>query len=324
MAIFECIFTTPGGKPISLESFMVSELPKALHAKGLTEIPSKSKIRRLIISGSIRDREQELRRPGWVLRPGTWLVARIDTELLFREKDLEDAAFEVTEDSILFEDECLLVINKPARFPSEATIVEGRDHALAAVKRYLHGKSAQINAPYAGLLHRLDRDTSGVLLFTKKREINAPIHRIFSERIAEKTYEALTAKSGRIPAFPFSLSSRIARISSKSQAGKWGSRKDEGDEALTDFELIKEYPGFLHVRACPHTGRTHQIRVHLSESGLPLLGDTLYGGPETINGHAVERGMLHARTLRFPHPLSGLTLEITAPFPQDFLALLIH
>ena len=106
----------------------------------------------------------------------------------------------------------------------------------------------------------------------------------------------------------------------KSAQAKWGAVGPEGSPAHTDFEILERYAQAVRVLARPLTGRTHQIRVHLSGLGLPILGDALYGGPSTVSGQAIPRVMLHARALSFPHPRTGAPLTINAPLPQDFLA----
>jgi len=92
----------------------------------------------------------------------------------------------------------------------------------------------------------------------------------------------------------------------------------EGDWAKTDFIIQKKGKSAFLVQATPLTGRTHQIRVHLAGLGLPLWGDDLYGGPRCLGAYRVPRVMLHAKSLKFPHPISGLEITVEAPLPKDF------
>lgn len=323
-----------------------------------------SKLRRLIISGSVFVNGRRLRIPSAHLKSGDRIEVSLDPDLFFMEKQPDDIVFELTPERILYEDEVLIVIDKPARLPTEATIVEGRDNLAAAVKRYLHTRTG--TEPYLGLHHRLDRDTSGVILFTKRKEANAAIHRIFKDHLAQKEYIALCVRAGvqiaqdvtamragvqlaqdvtapgtaaafirkpqaeppaqdnRIstpqfkPGSRFTVENALGRISPKSQAARWGAVQTGGEPAKTDFEIRENIQGMLVILARPLTGRTHQIRVHLAESGLPLLGDTLYGGSAEYAGKPVPRVMLHARKLTFPHPVDGHEICIEAPLPPDW------
>ena len=221
-------------------------------------------------------------------------------------------------------------MNKPAFFPTEETIVGGekRDCLHAAVVRYLWTKAALRNPPYAGIMHRLDRETSGVIMFTKNRAVNAAVHEIFEKRTAQKIYRAVCAVAGNKgntqryrnleKGSEFFVENNIRRISPKSTRAKWGelSTTHGGLYARTDFTVLERCMSggisAVKIEARPLTGRTHQIRVHLASVGLPILGDTLYGAPE------YKRTMLHAQNLTFPHPISKNTMTVSAPLPDGF------
>ena len=161
--------------PGRLDDFLREELPGAIQK----EI-SNSKIRRLIISGSVRVNDEQTRLPAFRLRQGSHVAVSIDEEKLFFEKAPNDISFELTEKDVLFEDDAIIVVNKPAFFPTEAGIVGSRDNLHAAVIRYLWAKNPSLkNPPYAGIMHRLDRETSGVILFTKSRAANKGCHDMF-------------------------------------------------------------------------------------------------------------------------------------------------
>ncbi|MFH2113879.1 MAG: RluA family pseudouridine synthase, partial [Spirochaetota bacterium] len=178
--------------------------------------------------------------------------------------------------------------------------------------------------PYLGLHHRLDRDTSGVVLFTKRREANAAVHDAFAGRATHKIYRALAGPSrnvgGRLNPLEsrFEVNGLMARISPKSAAAKWGLVQTDGLPSSTSFLVESAGHEGVVLRAEPHTGRTHQIRVHAASMGVPLYGDALYGGPDKLRGILASRVMLHAVSLSLSHPVSGQPLDLLAPAPEDF------
>ncbi|MGP1565623.1 MAG: RluA family pseudouridine synthase, partial [Treponema sp.] len=212
------------------------------------------------------------------------------------------------------------------------TIVGGekRDCLHAAVVRYLWKNSPSLrNPPYAGIMHRLDRETSGVILFTKTRAVNAAVHEMFEKHTVQKIYRAVCALSentGRTQegrrleeGSTFFVENTIGRISPKSARAKWGALNaaQGGLYARTDFTVLERtviggIPA-VKIEARPLTGRTHQIRVHLASIGLPILGDVHYGAPE------YTRTMLHAQSLTFQHPINGKTITVSAPLRNEFL-----
>lgn len=306
-------FTYRTASASRLDELLRLQLPQFLN----TEI-SNSKIRRLIVAGAVCVNGRECRVPGFNVKGGSLVTAFVEEEKLFFEKDAGDVAFELTEKDVLFEDEDVIVVNKPAFFPTEAGMVKSRDNLHAAVVRYLHGKQPSLrNPPYAGIMHRLDRETSGAILFTKNRKVNGPCHDMFEQHTARKIYRAVVcAGSNELkPGDRFTVQGNMNRISAKSQAAKWGLVKSEGLWSKTDFTVLKEknlkgIKCYL-VECRLETGRTHQIRVHLSSRGLPILGDELYGGKK------YERILLHAESLTFPHPVSGEIIKVQAPLPEQ-------
>lgn len=356
MSIHTLSLRRNGSDPERLDDFLRFALPPELTALGLDPSLSNSKIRRLILAGAVTVDSQRQRNPAWSLAKGERIVVRLDTDRISFEKTPDDIPFELTDDRVLFEDDWIIVVDKPAGFPTEATVVASRDHLQAAVARYLARKASPAipadAVPYVGLHHRLDRETSGVILFTKDKRANPGAHKMFLERLAQKEYEALTLRPARLPPVEFSVINELGRITPKSAQGKWGAVKTGGEPAHTDFSVLEIYHGFLRVKALPHTGRTHQIRVHLAGVGLPLLGDSLYGGPDRLSGYGtadesgipdsgnaasaylkkkaaqpasgitIPRVMLHAAALTFPHPVDGRLISVTAPLPADFSSIL--
>ena len=224
---------------------------------------------------------------------------------------------------ILYEDEALVVLNKPAGLvvhPGAGRATGTLVHALLAHCRELPGIGG-VERP--GIVHRLDRDTSGVMVVAKSEAAHASLSAQFKSRAVRKRYLALVhgvmrQDAGRIE----------AAIGRREQDRKrMGVRVQGGREARTAYRVLRRYPAMTLVEASLETGRTHQIRVHLAHIGHPVFGDTTYGGRRERQSEASgrlrgQRQMLHAWRLGFRHPRTGAWLEFTAPIPEDFAALL--
>lgn len=323
-----------------LDLFLREELPLFLKKNNMPDKISNSKVRRFIISGAVTVNNRQVRLPSFSLNKGDKVSAFVDEHKIFFEKQPDDIHFELTPEDVLFEDDYIILVNKPAFFPTEATIVGNRDNLHDAVVRYLWNKNPSLrNPPYVGIMHRLDRETSGVILFTKQRSVNTAIHEMFDSNIkinaskanqpensfhsVQKTYIAVCeysdvhcgVKMKAKPGLKFSVEMEMGRISSKSQAAKWGrlSKENGGVFSHTDFKILGVTENnVLKIEARPLTGRTHQIRVHLASQGLPIKGDKLYGSKTEC------RVMLHSASLEFIHPVSGDLMKITAPLPEGF------
>jgi RluA family pseudouridine synthase len=231
-------------------------------------------------------------------------------------------AFAWTPERILFEDEWLVVVDKPAGLPTQPTLDASRPSVFGTLKDFLARRDG--GEIYLGLHHRLDRDTTGVLLFTKDRRANAATAALFSGKTAQKTYQALAAeKPGAACPDSWRVANYLGAVGRVGKATKFGAVRSGGDPAQTSFRLLERLPGALLVEAQPHTGRTHQIRVHLAEGGTPIYGDTFYGGPPQLQtlaggGVPVSRVMLHAARLEFLHPVTGVAMVVTSLPPADF------
>lgn len=213
-----------------------------------------------------------------------------------------------TDITILYEDDWVLGIDKPAGLPSTPTRDPNRDNVLDAVRRYLGG--------YAASHHRLDLDTTGVMILSKSKEANRGLAEAFRERLARKVYVAMVEAPGdalrtgqgwvmenhlkRDPTIPNSAPARVV------------STHSGGDYAKTTFEVFDVTGPRALIRCLPETGRTHQIRAHLAECGFPIVGDERYGG----SGDAPM--YLHALMLELPHPVTEETIVIEAPLPERY------
>lgn len=305
---------------IPLNEFLKNQL-KTLDELSEHEV-SNSKIRRLIVAGCVSVNGRIVTRPGFELRGKSTVDCDIDIEKFFFEKQPDDIDFTLAEKDVLFEDDYIICVNKPAFLPVEQTIVGNRKNLHDCVVDYLWKKNPSLrNPPYAGIMHRLDRETSGVILFTKQRVANKSIFEQFEKHTITKTYVAVV--SGTPKKKEWTVENAIGRISSKSQAAKWGSLPESrgGLYAKTSFSVLPVSEDLIKKHGLPSgncslihcelfTGRTHQIRVHLSESGLPILGDTLYGGKD------FKRIMLHSNKLEFIHPVSREKVCVKAEWSE--------
>jgi RluA family pseudouridine synthase len=220
----------------------------------------------------------------------------------------------------LFEDEWLIAVDKPVGLPTQPTLDASRPSVLSVLKGYMQKRDGR--EPYLGLHHRLDRDTSGVVLFTKNPKANAGVGALFAEKMAQKTYQALAVLGMGCPAM-WEIKNYLGIVGRVGKASKFGAVRSGGDPAHTTFRELERFHDVALIEAMPHTGRTHQIRVHLTECGHPILGDEFYGGPSSVrltSGARLmfPRVMLHAAALAFCHPMTKVDLTINCPLPADF------
>ena len=215
---------------------------------------------------------------------------------------------------ILYEDDWLIAVDKPA-----GIIVHGDGTGIATLTDLLIGDSPQLTGGLQAL-QRLDRETSGIVLFSKRKETQATFDALIAERRITKRYLAIVR--GRFPQDPHTFRDPIGRDRHDSRRMRVSRT---GKPSLTEARLLAFSPAdaagparsLLSVDL--HTGRKHQIRVHLSHAGFPILGDTLYGSPRIAS--ACNGLMLHAAEERFEHPLTGETVRILAPCPSRFMPL---
>jgi 23S rRNA pseudouridine1911/1915/1917 synthase len=216
--------------------------------------------------------------------------------------------------SILFEDEHLLVVDKPAGMPvhpgpghSGKTLV----NALLAHCPDLPGIGG-VQRP--GIVHRLDKDTSGLMVVAKDERAHAGLSAQFKDREMHKTYVALV--EGNVRPAEAMIDAPIGRDTNNRR--RMSIDGAAAREAQTSYRTLAVYDGLTLVEATLHTGRTHQIRVHFASLGHPVTGDTLYGKASKL----VSRQFLHAKRLGFKHPVDGRELSFEAPLPEDLASAL--
>ena len=218
------------------------------------------------------------------------------------EPDVPDATF-----GVAYEDEHLLVIDKPAG----VVVHPARGHRAGTLVQALAGRVAGGDDPRRpGIVHRLDRDTSGLLVVARTEAAHAALKELLRRREVTREYLALVegrpgARRGKIEA-PIGRDRRVrTRISPDT---------DEPREAVTHFEVEAAYEGFTLLRVRLETGRTHQIRAHLLAIGHPVAGDREYGRAGALG---LERQFLHAERLAFRHPSTGAAIDVSSPLPDD-------
>ena len=228
---------------------------------------------------------------------------------------------------VVYEDEFLLAVDKPA-----GVAVHGGSGVSFGVIEQL--RQARPDARFLELVHRLDKETSGLLLLAKKRSALTALQDQFRGRETGKTYAALV-----IGAWP--AGRKVIDVSLHKFLTAEGERRvrtvdDDHEEArrsITLVKVMKQFKAFTLLDVTIKTGRTHQIRVHLTHEGHPIAGDAKYGDfalnkalarGEAVSGYRFERMFLHARRLRFVHPASGEVIELESPLPPECQSLLKH
>jgi 23S rRNA pseudouridine1911/1915/1917 synthase len=222
---------------------------------------------------------------------------------------------------VLFEDKALLAINKPAGMvvhPGAGTREDTLVHALLAHCKGTLSGIGGVERP--GIVHRLDRETSGVIIVAKSDTAHRELARQFAARTVIKEYSALVVDVPRL------MSGTIKKAIGRNVRHRHKMAVVEeglgGRASWTDWTLVEKYGDLAALVLCTlHTGRTHQIRVHMASIGHPLLGDSAYGWKANTRMKLLpERVMLHSGRLSLLHPITGKTLDLRAPLPADFKA----
>jgi 23S rRNA pseudouridine1911/1915/1917 synthase len=217
-----------------------------------------------------------------------------------------------TEFEIGYEDEHLLVVDKPAG----VVVHPARGHRTGTLAQALSGRVAGGEEPWrAGIVHRLDRDTSGLLVVAKSDAVHRTLKSLLSSRRLRREY--LTLVEGRPSARAGTIDAPIGR--DRRDRVLMSIDTDEPRAARTHFELVRALPHASLLRVVLETGRTHQIRVHMRAIGHPVCGDPQYG---TAGEYGLERQFLHAARLAFEHPITHEPVDVSSPLPADLAAAL--
>jgi 23S rRNA pseudouridine1911/1915/1917 synthase len=282
---------------------------------------SRSQIKRLIRDGLVTVGSAPAKKSGEVIEAGMPISVRAEhEELRATPEDLPLA--------VIYEDSDILVVNKAAGMVvhvgsgiKSGTLVNAILHRFAP----LGGISTMGGDLRPGIVHRLDKMTSGLVVVAKNDAAHRRLSDQFKAREVHKTYVALV--HGRVAADRGEISRSVGRDPRRRTRMKAGGIAPR--EALTRYRVLRRFGHFTLVEALPQTGRTHQIRVHLASLGHPVVGDTTYGAPAKLRfGDSEEptlpRTFLHAAKLAFMHPLTGAPLEFEAPLPEELATFLAH
>lgn len=247
------------------------------------------------------------------LRPKSYRLEGGEQLEIAHEPDAEAApAAAGAELRLAYEDEHLLVVDKPAGL----VVHPGAGRATGTLVQALaeHGPAGGADAERPGIVHRLDRNTSGLLVVARSEEAHRRLQGLVRRRELERGYVVLVR--GR----PQSLRGRIEAPVGRDRSDPTRQSLDSDSlrEAVSHFEVLELLASHALLSVKLETGRMHQIRVHLAAIGLPVAGDHVYGVPHP----GLERQFLHAGRLAFPHPFTGIRLEVESPLPEDLAAAL--
>jgi 23S rRNA pseudouridine1911/1915/1917 synthase len=294
---------TAGELPKRLDVFLVNREPKL----------SRSALQRLIEQGRVRVNGQIVK-PSHKIRPGEIIAFDIPKAEPLELKG-ESIPFE-----ILYEDTVLLILNKPAGLVVHPAPGHWGGTLVNALLYHFQTSGGTVSTiggkERPGLVHRLDKDTSGVMVIAKTDEAHRALSAQFKQHTITRVYEALI--SG-IPKKGHGLID-LAIGRDRKERKTFSSRTARPKESVTEYNVDHRFGKLAaHVLLYPRTGRTHQLRVHLTSLGHPILGDQTYGGKKVcrVEGVEIPRVMLHARTLGFHHPSTGEFQEYTRIVPSD-------
>ena len=297
-------------------------LDKAL-AQALPEL-SRARLQSMIAAGRVRSGDTAVTSASARAEPGAYRVHLPPPEPA--EPEAQDIPL-----TILHEDADLIVVDKPAGMPVHPSHGHPRDTLVNALLHHCAGELSGIGGvARPGIVHRLDKDTSGVMVAAKSDAAHAGLSALFARHDIERSY--LAATRGAPDPSRGRVQTRIGRSSTDRK--KMAVLKSGGREAITDYEVLRPFgpasrPFAAVVRCTLHTGRTHQIRVHMAHKGAPILGDPLYGSGAAapavrmaISQAGLTRQALHAAVLGFVHPITGQALRFQTEPPPDMASLI--
>ena len=254
----------------------------------------------------------EVKSKNYRIRQGDCVEANIPepTELSAEAEDIEL--------DVVYEDDDIIVVNKPSGMVVHPAPGNENKTLVNALLYHCKGTLSGINGVIRpGIVHRIDKDTSGLLVVAKNDEAHVFLSSLLKEHGIKRVYHAVV--TGRLKENEGTIDAPIARhpTNRKKMAVVAGGR-----ESITHYKTIEEFSGFTYAKMELETGRTHQIRVHMSHIGHPIMGDTVYGGGKTpfekAHKSLIDGQMLHAKELSFPHPRTKEIVHFECPLPENF------
>ena len=305
-----------GKKKERLDTFLVNQI----------ENSTRSKVQKAIESGLVTVNGLSTK-ANYLVKPGDVILAI--QPISPRPEDVEPEEIPL---DIIYEDDYLIVVNKPAGMVAHPAYANYTGTLVNALLHHTKSLSELNDNVRPGIVHRIDKDTSGLLVVAKDDFTHAKLAEQFAKHSIEREYHAVCW--GKLPEQKGEIQSYIAR--SKSDRKKFTISKSEGKPAITFYEVIEEFEFTSYIKLKLKTGRTHQIRVHLSGIGRPIFGDKTYGGDKIHFGsdlpkiksrvanllEIMPRQALHAKTLGFIHPHTKSFVRFDSDLPADFKLLL--
>jgi len=299
---------TPGEQPKRLDVFLVNR----------ERDMSRSALQRLIELGRIRINDQVVK-PSQKIKPGDRITMDVPKP---EPLELKGEAIPL---EVLYEDDHLLVLNKPAGIVVHPAPGNWTGTLVNALLHHFANSGGTVSTiggkERPGLVHRLDKETSGVMVIAKTDQAHRHLAGQFKLHTITRVYEALILG---LPKKGHGLIELAIGRDSRERK-KFSARTSRPKDSVTEYKIYRRFGKLAaHVLLYPKTGRTHQLRVHLTSLGHPILGDPTYGGQKvrTIGGVDIPRVMLHAKTLGFQHPATGQVHEYTRPSPPEMDAVI--
>jgi 23S rRNA pseudouridine1911/1915/1917 synthase len=270
---------------------------------------SRTLAKRLIHLGGVHLSGRRIRRCSQTVSTGDSIEVFVDNQPL--------EPMKLAEEHILYRDQDLIVLDKPTGMVTQPAPSRYQGTVYAELQNLLRSPVNKDHRPSIGMMQRLDRDTSGVMVFSIHQRAHKKMTEAFRGRDIDKVYWAL------ISGVPQEEEGKFCSLLAKRRSTNLVvSVARGGKPAETRYRLLQTMDQVSLVEVQLITGRSHQIRAHFSEAGLPLLGDTAYGGPQMVGDLKIPRQMLHSKELSFCHPVTGKQMIFTAPLPHDFSTLL--
>jgi len=305
-----------GPKPLVLiaaESDRGARLDRFLRTR--SGVLSRMRARDLLAEGAVTLNGKRVKIASRPLSPGDRVEVHVPSSLA------PSVAAGLSPYRIVFEDSAVLVVDKAPGVFVQPTPQGDRGTLLDLLRRHLRQRHPTARSPYLGLLHRIDRDTSGLLLFSRRGEANRVLAEQFRVHSLEREYLALVR--GRWAEDSGTIDDALTR---PAPGARRTSRRAAGKRAVTHYRVLERFAEATLLSVRLETGRTHQIRIHFAGRGHPIVGDRVYGSRDALRGGRLldrfPRQALHAGLLGFTHPINGEWMRFEAPPPDDFTGLL--